>query len=223
MKSVNKIIYADQEFYYAEPVPGYIYSILAHGEEIGNIQKILKRNSTINIDYFIKEETTVRDIQNVICNRMEEPVKEFCKSLQWIYIKTDQDLICVEELDIRMLDLLKQFNIKDELYLYMIFSAYQGDIWRDEQIRYYMPSHESGSHNNPHVHVIINRDYSAAIDIRTGEILAGRIPSKYKKKIVEKIMTNQTFLFECWNNMTDGLKVDIDYRFRNSEFKKDAL
>ena len=178
----------------------------------------MKKNSVININYDVNEKTTVEDIRKAVCNKMEDPVKTLCLSGYSYYIKSEYDFIEIENSNIKMADFLERFSIKNILNLYFVFSAYQGDIWREGQIRYYMPSHEAGSHNNPHVHVIVNRDYSSTIDIETGKILAGKIPSKYKKKITDKIMNNQIFLLECWNNMTDGLKVDINYRFGNVKF-----
>lgn len=49
----------------------------------------------------------------------------------------------------------------------------------------------------------------------TGEILAGKIPPKYKKEIMDKIFNddNQKKLIESWNCTTDGIKIDLNYSF----------
>ena len=57
------------------------------------------------------------------------------------------------------------------------------------------------------------------IDIPTGEILAGEMPGKYMKQIKNKVEKNRGFLIDCWNNMTDGINVDIDYRFGITSFR----
>ena len=59
-----------------------------------------------------------------------------------------------------------------------------------------MQSREYGKHNRPHVHVNAGDRYSAAIDILTGEILAGEIPGKYMKQI-KNIIAN-FLLFEIF-------------------------
>ena len=99
----------------------------------------------------------------------------------------------------------------EQLHLLFVFSIFQGEIWREGQIKYYMQSHESDSHNNPHVHVNIGHKYEASIDIINGNILAGKVPQKYYGKIIKKIKDNKDFLILCWNELTDGLKIDINY------------
>ena len=130
-----------------------------------------------------------------------------------------KDFIEIENMDIMVETLLRKFQIEGNLQLYFAFSALQGDIWREGQIHYYMQSREYGKHNRPHVHVNAGDRYSAAIDILTGEILAGEISGKYMKQIKNKVEKNRGFLIDCWNNMTDGINVDIDYRFGITSFR----
>ena len=112
---------------------------------------------------------------------------------------------------IQINQLQRLFEISKQLHLLFVFSIFQGEIWREGQIKYYMQSHESGSHNNPHVHVNIGHKYEASIDIINGNILAGRVPQKYYGKIIKKIKDNKDFLMLCWNELTDGMKIDINY------------
>ena len=88
-----------------------------------------------------------------------------------------------------------------------------GGIWEEGQIQYYMRSHESGSHHRAHVHVNAEHKYDASVDILTGKVLEGKL-GKYEKKVIKKVSDNQEFLLQCWNDMTDGLKVDIDYHLK---------
>ena len=37
--------------------------------------------------------------------------------------------------------------------------------------------------------------------------------------IKNKVEKNRGFLIDCWNNMTDGINVDIDYRFGITSFR----
>lgn len=215
MQVFCRIIYMDDERYYTEPVPPYIYSILSYHENMECIKQILKKDSVLNIECPIDKETTVADIQNIICSRMNKYVGNLCSSCPCICTKSQQDFIRIENLLIKIEYLLNKFDIKDIFYLYFVFSAFQGDVWREGQIRYYMQSHESGRHNQPHIHVNISGQYNSSINILTGETLAGEVPQKYRKEVENKIKNNREFLIFCWNNMTDGLKVDINYRFGN--------
>ena len=159
------------------------------------------------------------DIRNAICGKMDKQIGDLCRSCPCIYIKSHEDFIEIENMDIMVETLLRKFQIEGNLQLYFAFSALQGDIWREGQIHYYMQSREYGKHNRAHVHVNAGDRYSAAIDILTGEILAGEIPGKYMKQIKNKVEKNRGFLIDCWNNMTDGINVDIDYRFGTTSFR----
>ena len=193
MKIKSEIIYTDTIYYYKKPVPGYICSILSANDPDGKNLNILERDSELELEYILEPNTTMSDIRNAI--------------------------IEIENMDIMVETLLRKFQIEGNLQLYFAFSALQGDIWREGQIHYYMQSREYGKHNRPHVHVNAGDRYSAAIDILTGEILAGEIPGKYMKQIKNKVEKNRGFLIDCWNNMTDGINVDIDYRFGITSFR----
>ena len=76
-------------------------------------------------------------------------------------------------------------------------------------------SHESGSHNKPHVHV---RDtqyrYNASVSLDDGEVIVGNLPKKLAKLAKKKVLSDQEFFYNCWNTMTDGLKVDINHHYK---------
>lgn len=219
MKIKSEIIYTDTVHYYKKPVPGYICSILLANDSDGKIINILERDSNLELEYVLEQNTTMSDIQKAICGKMDKQIGELCRSCQCICIKSQQDFIMIENMNITVEILLRKFQIEGNLQVYFVFSALQGDIWREGQIHYYMQSHEFGKHNRPHVHVNAGGKYSASIDILTGEILAGELPGKYMKQIKNKIEENCEFLIDCWNNMTDGINVDIDYRFGSTSFR----
>ena len=62
----------------------------------------------------------------------------------------------------------------------------------------------------PHVHVMVGHEYEASVGILNASILAGNLPPKYEKRIIQKIDNNRQHLLECWNKMTDGMEVDIN-------------
>ena len=81
-----------------------------------------------------------------------------------------------------------------------------------------MNSRERGKHNEPHVHLLdLNSHQEAVIIIRTLEII-GKFPPKLIKKVKKKVKSEERFLLEQWNTLTDGLRVDIDRYFGNINY-----
>jgi len=207
----SKILYMDDDHYYLTPIPSYFYSVFAITEET---LPQYEKDCNIEINYTITRETTIQEIQNALCKKMSKQVGLVCRNYFGIYLRTDSDFICIEDTAINVEHVLDLFHIKDNVCFCFIFSAYQGDIWREGQIRYYMHTREKG-HNVPHVHVNISHEIDISINFLTGEILAGKIPPKYKKEIMDKIFNddNQKKLIESWNCTTDGIKIDLNYSF----------
>ena len=88
-----------------------------------------------------------------------------------------------------------------------------GDVLKVENLRFYIPSKEKG-HHLAHVHVQErNSGNTCSICILNGKKLAGdNFKKKKKKKAQRIIMDKQEFFIDCWNKMTDGLKVDINHK-----------
>lgn len=96
----------------------------------------------------------------------------------------------------------------------VLLSFNAGVVDKDNELRYYVNSKESGSHHKPHIHVRdVGYNYNASVLIENGEIVAGKLPSKLAKKAKERILEKQEFFYECWNTYTDGLTVDINKHF----------
>lgn len=53
-------------------------------------------------------------------------------------------------------------------------------------------------HNPPHIHAIYGED-TAAIDLRTGEILDGYLPKRATAMVLEWININKDSLIEMWS------------------------
>ena len=153
MKIKSEIIYTDTIYYYKKPVPGYICSILSANDPDGKNLNILERDSELELEYILEPNTTMSDIRNAICEKMNKQIGDLCRSCPCICIKSHEDFIEIENMDIMVETLLRKFQIEGNLQLYFAFSALQGDIWREGQIHYYMQSREYGKHNRPHVHV----------------------------------------------------------------------
>ena len=80
-------------------------------------------------------------------------------------------------------------------------------------LRYRMHSREHGKHNQPHVHVrTADFEFDASIAIEDGEVLAGELPAKLLREARKEILSRKEYYYKCWNTLTDGLSVDVDYR-----------
>ena len=63
MKIKSEIIYTDTVNYYKKPVPGYICSILLANDSDGKIINILERDSNLELEYVLEQNTTMSDIK----------------------------------------------------------------------------------------------------------------------------------------------------------------
>lgn len=82
------------------------------------------------------------------------------------------------------------------------------------RLRYYVYSHEAGKHQEPHIHVKdAEHNFKASVSIATGEIIVGSLPGKYRKIAKKEILSKKDYYYNCWNTLTDGLKVDINHHF----------
>ena len=123
----------------------------------------------------------------------------------------DNQIVYCSQLNTTIHRITKKFNISGSLYVFFIFSGDAGEIWKDDGLRYYMPSHEQGSHSIPHVHVDYKHTASGTISIIDGKVLAGDLPSRVVKIVRKRVLEEQDYLKECWNKMTDGFIIDINY------------
>ncbi len=86
-------------------------------------------------------------------------------------------------------------------------------------LRYYVYSHESGKHNEPHVHVCDTaNEHKASVRIADGKVIAGKLPGRLERIAKNEILSKQDFYYDCWNTLTDGLRVDINHHFGYIEY-----
>lgn len=96
----------------------------------------------------------------------------------------------------------------------ILVSCDAGDVGSEWPLRFYVHSKESGRHNEAHIHVCdVGHQYEASVRISDGEVIAGNLPKKLAKLAKEKILSDQNYFYNCWNTMTDGLKVDINHHY----------
>ena len=96
----------------------------------------------------------------------------------------------------------------------ILVSCNAGDVGEAWPLRFYVRSHESGSHHEAHVHVRdVGHQYEAVVRISDGEVIAGKLPRKLAKLAKESVLADQEYYYKCWNTMTDGLRVDINHHY----------
>ena len=100
MKIKSEIIYTDTIYYYKKPVPGYICSILSANDPDGKNLNILERDSELELEYILEPNTTMSDIRNAICEKMNKQIGDLCRSCPCICIKSHEDFIEIENMDI---------------------------------------------------------------------------------------------------------------------------
>lgn len=87
-----------------------------------------------------------------------------------------------------------------------------GKVGRDGGFRYWMNSRESDRHHIPHVHVSHQNEASASISLMDSNILESspRFPKKRLRIACRWVKDNRSYLLKRWNDLTDGIRVDID-------------
>lgn len=63
------------------------------------------------------------------------------------------------------------------------------------------------------IHVDYKHECSATISLYDGKMVDGDMPRRVMKRASKKIMDNQRYLMECWNKLTDGLRIDLNVYF----------
>jgi hypothetical protein len=177
------------------------------------IEQHYYRNAQFDLFVEAGPETTIHSIETAIATQIGFDLQRFSNFYKWICILVDGQFVRILDTSISLSVLSKYYTLNGKLCVFFVFSNQAGEIWNDDGLRYYMHSKESGQHNEPHVHVDYKHEASVSICLYDGRVLDGHIPSKVLKKVQKKILSNQQFLFECWNKMTDGLRVDINHYF----------
>ena len=158
----------------------------------------------------IDDDTTLEQILIPYVDFLKCDRNRFFMCSSMAHVRIGKEIIHILKYSFPMKELLERFN-EENLNVFLVFSTLQGTIWKEGQLRYYMNSHEEGQHHTPHVHVISGDGNTASINILNGEVLTGHLTRKHEKLAKEKVLDYQNYLVDCWNTMTDGLVVDINF------------
>ena len=97
----------------------------------------------------------------------------------------------------------------------ILVSSDAGNIGFEHPLRFSVESNENCGHNEPHIHVAdFGNEHTASVRIIDGKVIKGNLPPKLAKLAKKTILSDQDYFFECWNTMTNGLKVDINHHYR---------
>lgn len=135
-------------------------------------------------------------------------------------ILQDDILFGVDDLSLNFLSLLDRLKLdKSKILIYLIYSHQAGYVLdAKDGVKYRMYSKERGKHNVPHVHIEFYVDRNASISIIDGKVLSGDVLNKVLKIVRKRITENQYTLLSTWNELTDGLRVDLDNYLKNKKF-----
>ena len=165
----------------------------------------------------LSEESTVKNLIMAIKQKIRIIMPNFnCWDyIEWAFVKGERYYFDDDNQNLLFI-ISKYFGYPDDTIIGVQFliSANAGEVDNAEGLEYYVHSRERCKHNLPHVHVnSTDHNHWAVIKIEDGEIIEGKLPGRLKKKAKERILDNQQFFFECWNKMTDGIRVDINRHF----------
>lgn len=79
----------------------------------------------------------------------------------------------------------------------------RGRVGEDNGIKFIIHTAEKG-HNKPHLHAQYQQK-EAVLEIPSGKVITGNIDSKKMKLASEWVITNETFLKQKWNKLTNGV------------------
>ena len=163
--------------------------------------------------------STLVDVAEEIVKRIELDPQKFIEFRVPIYILENLELVEIEDPTIPLSTISKYYDISKALHIFFVLSNQAGDIWVEDGLRYYMHSKEAGRHNLPHIHVDYKHECSATISLYDGKMVDGDMPRRVMKRASKKIMDNQRYLMECWNKLTDGLRIDLNVYFGATPLK----
>ncbi len=183
---------------------------------------LMFRDCFMQLEY--NQSTTIGDLCEKIINEMirkiDNPILSYMDFRNLYFSRlnflTDTQRYSVSNYEANLSAVIKNHLDPDNngiINVSVLACADAGEVLTQKNLRYKMRSREGNKHNNPHVHVLdIHTRQEASISI-IGDfhVLAGSLPSKDLKVALETIKEKQEFFIECWNTLTDGLHVDINY------------
>lgn len=171
-------------------------------------------------EFKFRENATVKTLINAVKREMDEfwPGYESWDYLRWAILQGEnEERYFLDDHNQNLPYLLRKYfgyPKNKNLEIQLLICGDAGEVDNEEGIQYYIYSHEKGSHHLPHVHVnTTDHERSAVITIHDGEIIAGSLPRKKRKLAKKRVLERQAFFYDCWNKLSDGIRVDINKHF----------
>ena len=190
------------------------YGDCLHGKEI---IEILQSARNRVFEYRYTEDTTLSDMIQAVKEDLGVTQGDLAlMPIRYSFLNNNKRFF-IDDGEKRVCSAVKHLIHPDSnsVTLCLLLSCDAGAVATEYPLRFYFNSHESGSHNKPHVHV---RDtqyrYNASVSLDDGEVIVGNLPRKLAKLAKKKVLSDQKFFYNCWNTMTDGLKVDINHHYK---------
>jgi len=83
-------------------------------------------------------------------------------------------------------------------------------IYRKGNIKVSIPSNEFSGHNLPHVHIVVDKQYSFSVGISQIEILAPKKESRLDKSVLDLTHLNIQMFRKEWNKVSSMMKFEKD-------------
>lgn len=146
------------------------------------------------------------------------------------YIAIGNTLAEIDDLDISIARLHKLSPLSHEMILCLAFSGSAGEVMRNEGgpykdtgVTYYFNSGEGNRHNEPHVHLCYRHECMMRYFLRSGVVEpvngSAPIPNKILKEAKRRIDDNLERLCHYWNDLTDGIRIDLNHEFNKRDIR----
>lgn len=172
-------------------------------------------------EFKFRENATVKTLINAVKREMEEfwPGYESWDYLRWaILYGENEERYFLDDHNQQLSYLMRKYFGYPEnniINIQLLISNDSGEVDNEEGLQYYIYSHEKGSHHLPHVHVnTTDHNHTAVITIHDGKIIEGSLPGKKRKIARKRILGKQEYFYDCWNKISDGIRVDINKHFK---------
>lgn len=197
-------------------MPPYLCDEFANWWHIAreNSEAEMLRHSNIDFELPIDDHTTFQQVFYWIVEYIGADQEIVAYSIPFLHILVGDDLIYIDRMDVTLAELWRFVQRPDTLHCIFIFSTLQGDVYREDNLRFYLHSNEQG-HNEAHVHVCIGNDWDNAISVKISDctILAGHQPrGKTWRKIQSIIIDHRDEFMQAWEMRTNGFSRDMNYR-----------
>ena len=223
MKVSFQWIFSDGIEYFLKEIPGYLLGFFCgqlrinthnYGEYVDQIVSYYSLFDSVSTDICIHEKSTFEDIINGYLSMMRINEKDFYDMNFPIAIITANECINIDDRNITVKSVLKNYDCGSILRVCFILSTLQGDVFRENGVVYYMHSNEKTSHNIPHVHVSKPGEFDIYVSLLDYRLLSGQISEKKLKDIIHTINKKQQVLIDHWNTKTNGITINEDFTLK---------